>query len=138
MRFLATCTLAIFAMSSMGHAADKVKIPEAAKLLNKDEIIAFYGGKMFSWAHPNTDKGKGTTTFDPAKSTIGGTYDIGGNKGEWEGKITWKGDQYCFQTRGKGQKKYSKVECNLIYLDGTTAYEVDPKSKKVKSVNTPM
>lgn len=121
------------------EAATKTKVPATAKLLTKEQIIATYDGRLFSWDHPNTDKAHGTTTFHSATSTIGGTWEAGKDKGEWEGKITWKGDQYCFETRPKGSKgKYNPKQCNLIYLDGTTTYEVDPKSKKVLSVNNPL
>ena len=98
-------------------------------------MIAIYDGKLDLWKHPNGDHG--TTTHDAKAGTIGGEYNVGSNEGEWEGKVTWKGDQYCFRTRGKGKGKYGALECNIIFLDGTTAYEVHPKTKKVKSINTP-
>lgn len=113
------------------------KLPASAKQLTKAEIVALYDNKPYNWSHPAGDKGHGTTMYVSKSETIGGTYDVGGNTGEWEGKVTWKGDQYCFRTRGKGQKKYSPTTCNLVFLDGTTAYEVNPKTKAINSINTP-
>jgi hypothetical protein len=111
------------------------KIPKTAKLLNKAEIIALYANTTSDWDHPNTDKVKGTAIIN-ADVTMGkGTWAAGGSKGEWESKITFKGDQYCWATKIKGTK-YNPRVCNLIYLEGKTAYEVDPKSKKILSVNT--
>ena len=69
--------------------------------------------------------------------TMDGTWKAGKKGGEWEGKISFnKAGQYCYVTRGKGQKKYGKQTCNLLFLDGKTVYELDPKSKKILSVNT--
>jgi hypothetical protein len=137
-RLMASVVLAL-TCAYHAQAADKVKVPETAKLLNKAEIIAQYDGKLYSWDHPNTDKAHGTTTYVAASSTIGGTWESGKDKGEWEGRISWKGDQYCFETRGKGsKKKYNPKQCNMIYLDGITTYEVNPKTKQVLSVNNPM
>ena len=114
------------------------KLPATAKLLTKAEIVNIYDNKPHKWVHPAGDKGNGTTTYVSKTETISGTYNVGGNSGEWEGKITWKNDQYCFSTRGKGKGKFGPVMCNLIYLDGTTAYEVNPKNKAINSINTPM
>jgi hypothetical protein len=122
---------------STAFAKDPVMLPEAAKQLTKAEIVSLYDSKLYNWMHPSGDKGTGTTRYVAATESISGTFDIGGQKGEWEGKISWKGDQYCFKTRGKGMKKYGPVTCNLVYLDGTTAYEVNPKTKKINSINTP-
>ncbi len=138
MKAIVFSTLILALCSTSAFAADKVKVPATAKLLSKSEIVALYDGKLYSWAHPNTDNGNGTTTFVSTSSTISETYNVGGNKGNWEGKITWKDNQYCFQTRGKGGKKFDPKQCNLIYLDGKTAYEVNPKTKKVMSVNNPL
>lgn len=122
---------------SAALADTAAKLPASAKQLTKAEIVAIYDGKLFNWSHPEGDKGHGTTTYVAKTQTIGGTYDVGGNTGEWEGKVTWKGDQYCFKTRGKGQKKWSATTCNLVFLDGSTAYEVNPKTKAINSINTP-
>ncbi|MEJ1935531.1 hypothetical protein WDZ92_35490 [Nostoc sp. NIES-2111] len=124
--------------SASVFAQDAVTLPPTAKLLTKGEIIAAYDGKPHTWSHPNGDKGTGTTTFDAKNMTIGGTYDIGGNKGEWEGKVTFKKAQYCFRTKRTAMPKLGPEQCNQVYLDGTTAYEVDPKTKAVKSVNKPI
>ena len=124
----------------MGHAMakDKLLLPATAKPLTKDGVMAAYDGKQYAWSHPNTDKVTGTVKFDLKNGLMGGTWSDGKSTGEWEGKVTFKGDQYCFETRGKGQKKYNKMVCNLVYLDGTTTYELDPKTKKVLSTDTPM
>lgn len=116
-------------------AADAVSLPKSAKLLTKAEVIVIYGGKKTEWSHPNTDKATGTAVFDTTVSSASGEFQDGKNKGEWESKITWKGDQYCWQARAKGQGKFGKPVCNLIYQDSKTVYEVDPKSKKVISVD---
>ncbi len=118
-------------------AADKTHVPPTAKLQTKAQIIAIYDGKPFSWSHPFTDKGSGTMDVVAATSTMSGTYDMNGKKGEWEGKITWKGDQCCGQERAKGGKKYNPMHCQLVYLDGSTVYEVDAKTKVITSVNNP-
>jgi Protein of unknown function (DUF995) len=137
MRTFTALTMIIgFASSTAAIAADEVKLPATAKLLTKAEILEAYGGKTYSWSHPNTDKYTGTVKFDLAHSYMSGNYELG--KDEWEGKVSFKGDQYCFRTRGKGQKKYNPVSCNLVYLDGTTTYELDPKTKAVKSIDKPM
>ncbi len=128
----------IWAVSSPVFAADKVKIPKTAKVMTAAEIILAYDGKSYAWDHPNTDKATGTVLFDFKKSYMSGKWKAGKDSGEWEGKITMKGDQYCYETRGKGQKKYDKMVCNILYIDGTTIYEVHPKSKKVLSTDVPM
>jgi hypothetical protein len=136
MRFFTVC-IALAALSTVTVAADKIKLPEDAKLLTKTDVLALYSGKSFNWSHPNTDKGTGTTVFDATAANMGGTYHVGKYKGEWEGVISWKGEQYCYKTRGKGEKKYSKVTCNLVYAKDGTSYEIDPKKKTLLSVNTP-
>lgn len=132
----AFAALALMSVAPASIAAEITKLPETAKQLTKDEIIAAYSGKSLNWSHPVTDKGTGTTVVDATASTMSGTYDVGGNKGEWEGKISWKGEQYCYQTKAKGQKKLGKKTCTLVYQEGETFIEVDPKTKKVLSVNT--
>ena len=135
---VAFAALALVSIAPASIAAEITKLPETAKKLTKDEIIAAYSGKSLNWSHPTTDKGYGTTVMDATASTMSGTYDVGGNKGEWEGKVSWKGEQYCYQTKGKGEKKYGKKTCTFVYQDGETFIEVDPKSEKVLSVNTYM
>ena len=49
---------------------------------------------------------------------MSGVYDIKGEKGDWDGKATWNGDQYCYQARSKVAKKYNPIPCNIVYLDG--------------------
>jgi Protein of unknown function (DUF995) len=119
-------------------AADRVKLPATAKAMTAAETIATYDGKKYAWDHPNTDNATGTVLFDFKNSYMSGTWKSGSDGGEWEGKITMKGDQYCYRTRGKGQKKYGKMTCNLMFIDGTTVYEVDPKTKKVLSTDVPI
>ncbi len=129
-------TTALFA--SRATAKDKVVLPATAQLLDAAGVLATYDGKQFAWAHPNTDKVTGTVMFDLKNGVMNGGWKAGKDTGEFEGKVTFKGDQYCFEARGKGQKKYDKMVCNLVYLDGTTTYEVNPKTKRVLSVDTPM
>lgn len=136
-RRLFVLTMAL-AFSTSAWAADKVKVPKTAKSMTAAEIIAAYDGKKYAWDHPNTDKATGTVLFDFKTMTMGGTWKAGKDSGEWEGKITMKGDQYCYRTRGKGEKKYGKMTCNILYIDGTTVYEVDPKTKKVLSTDVPL
>ncbi len=120
-------------------ADDAVTLPSTAKLLTKSEIVAAYDGKRHTWSHPNTDKGTGTYTYDAARGEVTGTFKIGKDKGEFEGKIEFKDDLVCFKTRGKGKKtKYSPLKCVEVYLDGDTAYEIDPKTKVITSVNKPI
>jgi outer membrane lipoprotein-sorting protein len=122
--------------STSAFAAESVKVPPTAKLLSKDEVIALYAGKSTTWEHPNTDKSNGTTIIAADLKTMSGTWQSGSDKGEWEGKISFNKDGlYCYVTRGKGQKKYGKQTCNLVFADGKTVYEADPKSKKVLSIN---
>lgn len=138
MKTVAILTLAVLASTTAALASGMPSLPAGAKQLTKAEIIALYDGKTFIWKNEkNGGPGTGTTRLDAKKGTIGGTFRIGEASGEWEGKVSFKGDQYCFRTRGKGQPKYGPLECNLIFLDGTTAYEVNPKTKAVNSVNTP-
>lgn len=132
--FLATTAL----LASGATAKDKLVLPATAQLLDAAGVMATYDGKQFAWAHPNTDKVTGTAMFDLKNGMAQGTWKGGKGSGEWESKVTFKGDQYCFEARGKGQKKYNKMVCNLVYLDGTTTYEVDPKTKRVLSTDTPM
>lgn len=128
--------LAVGFATGVAWAAEAVKLPATAKLLTKDEIIALYAGKSTTWEHPNTDKSTGTTIIAADAKTMSGTWANGNDKGEWEGKISFnKKDQYCYVFRGKGEKKWSKLTCNLVYLDGKTVYELDPKNKKILSVN---
>ena len=124
-------------IASPSFAAEIKNLPEGAKLLTKPEVIALYSAKPYIWTHPFTDKGTGTLTFVDAKSYMSGAFNFDGNKGEWEGKISWKNDSYCIQTRAKGQKKYAALRCQDVYQVGDTLYEVDPKSKKITSVNMP-
>jgi len=141
MRALITLSLAVAVCAAVGltpmtsQAADAVVLPKTAKLLTKAEVIAIYGGKTTEWSHPNSDKATGTAVFDATVSSASGEFQNGKDKGEWESKITWKGDQYCWQARPKGTGKFGKLVCNLIYQDAKTIYEVDPKSKKVVSVD---
>jgi Protein of unknown function (DUF995) len=131
--------IALLALSIATPAlAAKVKVPATAKPMTATDIIAAYDGKTYKWAHPNTDKVTGTVLFDFKKSFMNGTWKAGKESGEWEGKITMKGDQYCYETRGKGKTKYDKMVCNVLFIDGTTVYETDPKSKKVLSTDVPM
>jgi outer membrane protein assembly factor BamB len=124
--------LGALTVNAMG--ADKV--PATAKLLTKAEIMAAYSGATLKWTHPYTDKGTGTAAFNTDLTSGKGTFVFGKDKGEFESKITFKGDQYCWAAKGKGEKKFGKRVCNLVYLDGKIAYEVDPKSKQILSVNT--
>ena len=132
--------IAILAMSfaTSAIAANKVKVPPTAKPMTAADIMAAYDGKSYAWDHPNTDKAKGTVFFDLKKSYASGTWKSGKDSGEWEAKITMKGDQYCYEARGKGQKKYNKMVCNILFMDGTMVYEVDPKTKKVLSTDVPL
>ena len=130
--------LTITPLASSALAKDKIILPTTAVLLDAAGVMATYDGKQFAWAHPNTDKVTGTAKFDLKNGLADGTWKAGKDTGEWESKVTFKGDQYCFEARGKGQKKYNKMVCNLVYLDGTTTYEIDPKSKRVLSIDTPM
>lgn len=132
-----TAALVVFALAFTATAAmSAVKLPKTAKLLDKAGIVAAYCGKTILWDHPNTDKVKGTVIFNAKMTNAVGTYVSSKNKGEFESKVSFKGDQYCFSVRVKPAKEYAKRVCNLIYLDGTTAYEVNPKSKTIVSVNT--
>jgi hypothetical protein len=137
MKIVKWTVLAAFILATPTWAAEIKNLPKDAKLLTKDEIIALYSSKPYIWTHPFTDKGTGTLTFVAAKSYMSGTYNFDGNKGEWEGKITWKDGRYCIQTRGKGYKKYDPIRCQDVYQVGDTLYEVNTKSKKVTSVNMP-
>jgi hypothetical protein len=126
----------VFATPALG--AEIANLPEGAKLLTKAEIVAVYDGKPFVWTHPFTDKGNGTFNFVASKSYMSGKFDFGGKKkGDWEGKVTWKGEVYCIQTRAKGGKKYDPMQCQDVYQVGDKFYEVNVKSKKVTSVNMP-
>jgi hypothetical protein len=119
-------------------ALAEVNLPAAAKALTRAEVVALYSGKSTTWDHPYTDKSTGTANFSPDLTTMWGTWKNGKDKGEWEAKISFKKDQYCYQTRPKGSKdKFSKVTCNIVYLDAETktVYEVHPKNKKILSVN---
>jgi hypothetical protein len=128
----ASGAFALTATQAMGA----VKLPKTAKLLDKAGIIAAYGGKTTKFDHPNTDKVFGTAIFNADMTKGHGTIVAGDIKGEWETKITLKDDQYCWALKVKGAKKYEKPVCNQVYLDGKTAYEVQPKTKKILSVNT--
>jgi hypothetical protein len=122
----------------IARAKDTLMLPPTAKLLDKAGIMAAYDGKKYSWSHPNTDKVTGTANFDLKNGMASGVWNDGKTSGEWEAKVTFKGDQYCFEARGKGKKKYNKMVCNLVYLDSTTTYELDPKTKRVLSIDNPM
>ena len=130
-------TVAVALAPTLAWSADAVKLPASAKQLAKDEIIALYSGKSTTWDHPNTDKSTGTTIIAADATSMSGTWVNGKDNGEWEGKISFnKKDQYCYVTRGKGDKKYGKETCTLVFVDGKTVYEINPKSKKVLSINT--
>jgi hypothetical protein len=116
-------------------AAEMVKLPATAVKLDKAGIMAAYGGKKTTFSHPNTDKVTGTADFSADMKTGSGTFVAGKIKGNWVSKITLKGDQYCWSVKAGDAKKYDKPVCNHVYLDGKTTYEVDPKSKKILSVN---
>lgn len=122
--------------STVSLAASSSKLPKGAKQLTKAEIIAVYDGKTYAWKHPSGDKGTGTTRYDAKTETIEGTFKIGDNSGEFEGRISWKGDAYCFSTTGKGKNNWGPVTCHLIFQDGSTIYETNMK-KVVQSINTP-
>lgn len=122
-------------LAAEGVAADKVKLPDTAKLLTKAEVIALYGGKKTEWDHPNTDGSSGTAEFDATLSTAQGTYTYKKKKGTWVSRLSFKNDLYCYEVKADGAKKFGKRTCNAIYVDGDAIYEVDPKSKKVLSLN---
>jgi hypothetical protein len=128
--------LAVGLAPTLTWSAEAAKLPPTAKQLTKAEIIATYAGKSTTWDHPNTDKSTGTTVIAADIKTMSGTWKNGKDKGEWEGKISFnKKDQYCYVSRGKGEKKWSKETCNLVFADGKTIYETNPKSMKVLSIN---
>lgn len=135
----AAFALALFVPNAV--AAAKVKLPATAKMLTMAEVVAIYGGKTAEWAHPNGDKATGTATWDAAVAFSSGTWKSGKDSGHWDSKISWKGDQYCYEARGAVgdapmPKKYSKMVCNLVYQDTDgLIYEVDPKTKKVMSTD---
>lgn len=131
--------LSLVVVSGSYATAASTKLPASAKQLTKAEIVAAYDGKTYKWMHPAGDKGTGTTKYDAKTETIEGTYKIGKNSGEFEGRITWKDDAYCFSTTGKGKNNWGPVTCHFIYQDGTTIYETNTKKKRtVESINTPM
>jgi hypothetical protein len=131
-----TLLAAVTFTSDTTLAVEAVKVPATAKLLTKAEIVATYGGTTSNWEHPNTDGSHGTAIVNADATKGHGTYADDKSNGTWESKITFKGDQYCWSVRVNGKGKFQKPVCNLIYLDGKVAYEVDPKSKKILSVNT--
>lgn len=134
-----TIVLGVFitAIGSTGlQAAEKVKLPESAKKLDKAGILVAYGGKTTNFEHPNTDKVHGTAIFNADMTKGNGTFVAGKTKGTWQTKITLKEDQYCWALRVGKNKKYDKPVCNFVYLDGNTAYEVNPKTSEILSVNT--
>jgi hypothetical protein len=92
-------------------------------------------GKKTTWK--NADNITGTATYSADLKTSNGTLLNGeGKTVKWDGKVAIKQDQYCFAVRvGQSKKRFSQ-ECYLIFADGKALYEVNPKTKKVQSVNT--
>lgn len=134
---LSTVTVGLLSVSA--SMAATTKLPASAKQLTKAEIVAAYDGKTYKWVRTVGKKGHGTTKYDAKTETVEGTFNVGANSGEFEGKISWKGDAYCFSTTGKGMNNWGPVTCHYIYSDGTTIYETDTEKKRtVESINTPM
>ncbi len=137
MRLVAfACATAVLFVSTNAMAASATKLPKGAKQLTKAEIVAAYDGKTYKWKHPAGDKGTGTTTYNSRTETVEGTFKVGSVAGEFVGKISWKGDAYCFSTTGKGKDNWGPVTCHLMFKDGDTIYETN-KKKVVESINTP-
>jgi hypothetical protein len=121
------------AFISAAQAAE-VKVPDTAKQLKRDGIVAAYAGKSITWERVNGGQVTGTATFAADLKSATGTWKTSDQGGEWESKVTIKGDQYCYQARNKGEKKYGKVTCAIMFSDGTQFYEVEPKAKKLVSI----
>jgi hypothetical protein len=116
-------------------ALAEIAIPASAKQLKTDEIREMLGGKKTTWK--NADNITGTAEYSADLKSSKGTLINGeGKTVKWDSKVAIKKDQYCFAVRVGGSKKRFPQECYLVFADGMALYEVNPKTKKVQSVNT--
>lgn len=122
------------AITSTAALAENVTVPASAKLMKRADIVAAYAGKSITWQRANGGDVSGTATFSADLKSATGDWKTADQRGEFESKVTLKGDQYCYQARDKGKKEYGKLTCAIMYSDGAQFYEVEPKSKKLVSI----
>jgi alkylated DNA nucleotide flippase Atl1 len=116
-------------------AVAEIKLPSTAKQLKTDEIRQMLSGKKTTWK--NVDNVSGTAEYSADVKTSKGTLINGeGKTVNWDSKVALKKDQYCFSVRVGDSKKRFPQACYLVFADGKSLYEVDPKTKKVQSINT--
>jgi hypothetical protein len=116
-------------------AIAEVTIPASAKQLKTTEIREMLSGKKTTWK--NAENITGTAEYSADLKTSNGTLvNSEGKTVKWDSKVAIKKDQYCFAVRVGESKKRFPQECYLIFADGKALYEVNPKTRKVQSVNT--
>ena len=119
----AICTVMISALTvSSTFATEAPKVPASAKKLTGAEITLLYDNATIAFDN-FTQKSSvtGTATFDLKKKTSKGTWESGGQSGNFTGAVQVKGDKWCYVNGNK------KQVCDSVYMDGDDIYEVNAK-----------
>jgi hypothetical protein len=135
MKFRHLCSVLPILGLLVSPATADIKLPASAKQLKTDEIRQMLSGKKTKWK--NADNISGTAEYSVDVKTSKGTLINGeGKTVNWDSKVAVKKDQYCFAVRVGDSKKRFPQACFLVFAEGNALYEVDPKTKKVQSINT--
>jgi len=124
MKRVLTTSLLIAALTLpvLAAAPTPPTLPPTAKKLTGPEIVKLYDGATITWNNfTQKTEMAGTTTFDFKKGTQTGTWEGGGKKGTFTGKIRVKGDLWCYKIGN------NKETCDSVYMDGQDIYEVNAK-----------
>jgi len=118
----ASAALALVLLAKPAFAVEAPQLPASAKKLSGTEILTLYGGSTVTFNNFTKDKPlSGTVTYDLKKKMHSGTYNLGGQRGQFSGVNRVNGDQFCHK-EGSGNE-----DCVFVYTDGPDIYEVNAK-----------
>jgi opacity protein-like surface antigen len=122
------CAAASIILMSPAFALD---VPTTAKKLTAAEWKVVYDNKTHEYNNlVMTEGNTGTFRYVYKTKKVFITPNLEGKTEKWETTFKVNKDQLCIKNSPK------KYQCFVAYLDGTTLYEVDPKTNKVWSQNT--
>lgn len=113
--------------------AETPKLPKDAVQLNGAEIAEWLNGKKFTDVviYDSSVPVTATTNWNAKKMRVSGTFDAGGNKGEFDNEWVIDGDKSCAEKTEDG-----KWICQKVFVVGDIMYEVNRKGK-VHAVSKP-
>ena len=116
---LAVILLCCAARSAL--AIDAPSVPSTAKKMTSVEIKELYDGKTghyenFMFKEANA----GTFSYDFKAKTVGGTYKMGADAGNWKGTFSPGKDQICIKVDGQPKN------CFFMFRDGDGTPLVPP------------